>query len=157
MSASVGVIGRPPWTSDDMVPYGRAPNSAVREASRAGACPAGRSVSRNATSAVVSAGTQVFSVGWHVAAALDHLADELILRELYSDSIQTWATLSAGAAQRMAVVALLRLKNECPLPLQGRAPFQVLRWNGFAAPRIHHRTPRRITGQMSEGTECHRH
>src|ERR1700730_17968985 len=70
-------------------------------------------------------GTQVFSVGWHVAAALDHLANELILRELYSDSIQIWATLSAGAAQRMAVVALLRLKNERPLPLQGRAPFQV--------------------------------
>ena len=61
--------------------------------------------------------TQVFPVGWHVAAALDHLADELILRELYSDSIQIWATLSAGVAERMAVVALLRLKNECPLPL----------------------------------------
>ena len=35
-------------------------------------------------------GTQVLSVGRHVAAALDHLADELILRELSSYLIQFW-------------------------------------------------------------------
>src|SRR5713226_8717213 len=100
---------------------------------------------------------QVFSVGWHVAAALDHLTYELILRELHGYSIQFWSALSARAAQRVAVMALLRLKNQRSLPLQSCTTFQVLRWNRFAAPRVHHRAPRRVAGQMREGTECHCH
>jgi len=32
-------------------------------------------------------GTQVFSVGRHVAAALDHLADELVLGQAHSNTI----------------------------------------------------------------------
>ena len=50
----------------------------AREASRAGSCPAGCRVLRNATSAVVSAGTEIFAVGGHVAAALNYLANELV-------------------------------------------------------------------------------
>jgi hypothetical protein len=98
-------------------------------------------------------GSQIFSVSRHVAAALDYLADELILRELNGDSIQLRTTLTSRAAQRVAVVALLYLKNERALPLQGRTPFQVLRWNWITAPRIHYRTPRRIASQVCECTE----
>src|ERR1700675_861262 len=61
--------------------------------------------------------TQVLPVGGHVAAALDHLAYKLILRELYAHSIQFRSALSTSAAQRVTVVALLRLKNERTLPL----------------------------------------
>ena len=97
--------------------------------------------------------TQVFSVGGHVTAALDYLADELILRELDGDSIQLWSALSARPAQRMAVVALFRLKYERSLSLQGRTPLQVLRWNRFAALRVHHRTPWSIPGQVRESSQ----
>src|SRR5580658_5888977 len=61
--------------------------------------------------------TPVVSVGWHVATALDHLADELVLRKLDGHSIQLRPSLASRAAQRVAVVTLLGLKNECPLPL----------------------------------------
>src|ERR1700677_3900426 len=89
-------------------------------------------------------GTQVVSVGWHVATALDHLADELILRELDSDSIKIRTSFSSRPTQRVAVVALFRLENERPLPLQGCTPFQVLRRNRCATPGVHHWTPPRI-------------
>ena len=62
-------------------------------------------------------GTQVFSIGRHVAAALNYLADELIRRELYSNTIQLRSALPSRAAQRVAVVTLLSLKDERPLPL----------------------------------------
>ena len=98
-------------------------------------------------------GTQVFSIRRHVAATLNHLAYQLILRELNGDSIQFRPALSSRSAQSVAVVALLGLKNERPLALQRCTPFQVWFRNRFTAPRIHHGTPRRIAGQMCECTE----
>src|ERR1700691_5021884 len=76
-------------------------------------------------------GTQIFSVSGHVAAALDDLANELILGELYGHSIQLGSAQPSHAPERVAIVALLGLKNERPLPLQRRAPLQVLCWNRF--------------------------
>src|SRR5262245_45348446 len=53
----------------------------------------------------------------------------------------------------MAVVTLLGLENERPLPLERRAPRQILRRDRLAAPCVHCRTPRRMDGQMREGPE----
>src|SRR5580700_5809071 len=85
--------------------------------------------------------TQGFSVGGHVAATLNHLPDELILRELDGDTIERRPALSPDASQCVAVVALLGLKNQRTMALQGRASFQIIRWNRIAAPSIHHWTP----------------
>jgi hypothetical protein len=52
-------------------------------------------------------GTQILAVCWHVAATLKNLADQLILREACCDKIQSRATQSAHACNRMAVTALL--------------------------------------------------
>ena len=57
--------------------------------------------------------TQILSVGWHVASALDHLPDQLVLREPQSDSVERRAALTAHVIKRMAVVALLGLENQC--------------------------------------------
>src|SRR4029077_6509195 len=62
--------------------------------------------------------TQVLSVRRHVPASLDHLADELILREPHGDAIQRRASLSAEFTERMAIAALLHLKHESALPLK---------------------------------------
>jgi hypothetical protein len=62
-------------------------------------------------------GVQVPPISRHIASALDYLADQLILREPYGDSIQLRPPLAADAAQGVAVVALLHLKNKRPLPL----------------------------------------
>ena len=62
--------------------------------------------------------TQVLSIGRHVAATLDHLADELVLREPYGNTVESRTSLSTLVAKRMAVAALLDLENERALPLE---------------------------------------
>jgi hypothetical protein len=42
--------------------------------------------------------TQIVSIGRHIAAALDHLPDELVTRKSHGDTIQSWPPLSAGIA-----------------------------------------------------------
>src|SRR5262249_40382993 len=66
-------------------------------------------------------GAQVFSVSRHIAAALDHLSNQLIMCESYSDCIERRTTLSTFAVECMAVVALLDLKDQRALTLQSRA------------------------------------
>src|SRR5712692_8909373 len=61
---------------------------------------------------------QVFSVSRHVAASLDHLADELVLREPHGNVVERRPPLSAEFTERMAIAALLHLKDESPLPLK---------------------------------------
>src|SRR6266446_10191130 len=56
--------------------------------------------------------TQVLPVRRHVAASLDHLADELVLREPHGDAIERRPSLSAEFTERMAIAALLHLKHE---------------------------------------------
>src|SRR5271170_2840954 len=51
--------------------------------------------------------TQVLSIGRHVAAPLKNLPDQLIFRETGRDQIQSRATHSADARNRVAVTALL--------------------------------------------------
>src|SRR5580700_4207271 len=59
---------------------------------------------------------QVLAIGRHVAAALNHLPDELILGELYGNCIERGPALTSGATQGVAIVTLLRLEHERSLP-----------------------------------------
>jgi hypothetical protein len=63
--------------------------------------------------------TKVLAVGWHVSTALDHLAYQLILCKLHSDVVQSRTALTSVRTKGMAVMTLLRLKNESALPLEG--------------------------------------
>jgi hypothetical protein len=61
--------------------------------------------------------TQVLAVGWHVAASLDHLADELVLRESRGNAVQSRPSLPSRLTEGMAIAALFNLKDECASPL----------------------------------------
>src|SRR6476659_2411467 len=90
--------------------------------------------------------TQVFSVSRHVAAALNHLSNELVLREAHGDAIETRAALAATVAKSVAIAALFRLEHERSLSLERRrAAEQALRYR-IAAPCGHLRAPWRIAG-----------
>src|SRR5579859_6793812 len=106
--------------------------------------------------------TQILSVSGHVAAALKNLADQLILREACRDEIESRATLSAHACNRMTVAALLRLKNDGPLPLEWARIMGIADWNRWsAAPCAHLRAPRREGAKMRAHTppncDCGQH
>src|SRR5258708_33291088 len=78
---------------------------------------------------------QVVSIGRHIAAALDHLPDELVGRKPHRDAIQGWSPLSARIAEGVAVAALLYLKHQRTLPLErGRALYVFVR-HRLAGPR----------------------
>src|SRR5580692_10572388 len=53
---------------------------------------------------------QVVPISRHVAAALNYLPNELVLRQPHGNAVQGWSSLSAGVAKRVAVAALLDLK-----------------------------------------------
>src|SRR5215510_10144044 len=91
---------------------------------------------------------QILAVSGHVAAALDYLADELVLREPHGDTVQRRTSLPAALRQGMTVAALLRLEDERTLPLQGGGVAQESRRHGCAAPRVHLRTPRGVSREM---------
>ena len=65
--------------------------------------------------------TQILSVSGHVAASLDHLSNQLILREPYGNAVERGSSLPAKVSERMAIAALLDLEDERALPLK-RAP-----------------------------------
>jgi hypothetical protein len=89
---------------------------------------------------------EIFAVRGHVAAALNDLANELVLREQESDLVESGSAFTAFIAERMAVVALLELKDERALTLERRAILQELLWNGIAAPGVHNGTPGSMNG-----------
>ena len=62
--------------------------------------------------------TQILPICRHVAASLDHLADELVLRKSHRNAVQSRASLSATLPEGMAVATLLDLENERTLPLE---------------------------------------
>src|ERR1700690_854096 len=53
----------------------------------------------------------------------------------------------------MAVAALLGLEDKCALPLKRSRAVQELFRHGISAPRIHVRTPRRISSEVGEGSQ----
>src|ERR1700730_9586126 len=84
--------------------------------------------------------TQVVPIGRHVAASLNDLTDELVLRETDRNAIQRWPSLSPCVAKRVAVAALLDLKPERTLPLKRSRTMNVPVGHRIAAPGIHVRT-----------------
>src|SRR6266852_2563835 len=96
-------------------------------------------------------GAQIFAICRHVASTLDHLPNQLVLGQPYSHGVESRAAPSALVAERMAVVALLHLKNEGPLPLECRTVVQKLGRNGVTAPCVHDGAPRCM---FSEAREC---
>src|SRR5215472_6329101 len=99
---------------------------------------------------------QILTVGRHVAAALDHLADQLTRRQSYRHSVERRSALASNPFEGMAVAALLRLKDERAPALQRAAFHKVLGGDGVAAPRVHHGTPWRVLAQSRESSEGHR-
>src|SRR4029077_6028396 len=79
--------------------------------------------------------------------------NELVFGEVQGDTVQRWPALTSSLIQRMTVVTLLSLKDECTPTLQGRPPLQEFRRNWLAAPGIHHGAPGGVLGQMSQGAE----
>ena len=65
------------------------------------------------------------AVGGHVAAALQHLANDLVLGHARGDGVECGAALPAGARERMAVAALLVLQHQRALALQRSAVAQI--------------------------------
>jgi len=98
-------------------------------------------------------GTEIFSVGRHVAAALDDLASKLVLRKEDGDLIEGGTPLAAFVTESMAVVALLELKDERALTHERRAILQEHGGNGIAAPGVHDGTPGSVTSKIGESAE----
>src|SRR5277367_3361005 len=100
-------------------------------------------------------GAQVLAIRWHVAAPLKNLPDQLILRETRRYEIQGWAPLSAHSRNRVAVTALLRLKDDSALALEWACIVRVTdRDRRTAAPGIHFRAPGREGPEMCKHTPC---
>src|ERR1700683_55900 len=100
--------------------------------------------------------TQVVSIGRHVAAALNYLANELVLRQTLGNAVQGWSPLSTHIAQRVAVAALLDLKYERTLALKCSRAVNVPVGHWIAAPGVHVRTPGRELGEPSKRAESDR-
>src|ERR1700756_894 len=97
--------------------------------------------------------TQVLSVRWHVTAALNHLADELILREPHGDAVQHRASLPADSSKGVAVAALLNLQNQRALALKRGCTVQKFFRNRITTPGVHVRTPRCESSEVGKGPE----
>src|SRR5580704_6649644 len=102
---------------------------------------------------------QVFSVSRHVAASLNHLADELVMREPHGNAIERRPPLSAEFTERMAIAALFSLEDESSLPLKCRSAIQESFRYRIAAPGVHMRTPRSKSGEMCKCSQryCDQH
>src|SRR5216683_2876563 len=90
--------------------------------------------------------TQILPIRRHVAASLDHLANELVLCQPHGDAIQRRASLPAHLTQGMAVAALFDLKNERALSLQRGCAMKKSLRHRITAPCVHVRTPRCESG-----------
>src|SRR5580704_13815803 len=100
--------------------------------------------------------TQVVPIGWHVAAALNHLPNELVLGQPHGNAVQGWPPFSTSVAKRVAVAALLDLKHQRTLPLKCSRAMNVPVGYRIAAPGVHVRTPGRELGHASKGAESDR-
>src|SRR5215472_12623494 len=80
---------------------------------------------------------QILAISRHVAASLDHLANELVLREPHRNTVQRRTPLPTLVCQGMAIAALLDLKYKRSLPLQRGCPFQESHRHRCTAPGVH--------------------
>src|SRR5262245_41933125 len=77
--------------------------------------------------------TQVLSVGRHVAAPLNDLTNQLVLRQAGGDTVETRAPFTAGVAKGVTVAALFRLEHQRALSLQRRRAAEHLLGDRVAA------------------------
>src|SRR5580704_812922 len=98
-------------------------------------------------------GTQILAVSRHVPSTLNHLANQLIWSSPHGYIVEGRSTLPAKLVKGVTVVALLALKHERTLPLQGGPVVQELRRNRVSTPGIHHWTPGCVPGKMGEASQ----
>jgi len=84
---------------------------------------------------------QVFPLGGHVPTPLYYLTNQLVLREADSNAVERRPAPASNAVERMAVVALLRLKNKNTAALQSCTSLQILGWDRVACIRVRRRSP----------------
>src|ERR1700722_19977785 len=128
------------FLTEDNVASGIARGSFSSRVERCEKCDQGRGLCR----------TQILSVGRHVAATLDYLPNQLVLRQSHRDTIQSRTSLPTTLTKRMTVTALLHLKDQRALSLKCGTAMQELLRHGITAPSIHVRTPRCVSGEMGE-------
>src|ERR1700683_5242280 len=102
-------------------------------------------------------GAPILPVRGHVATALDHLPNQLILCQPNGHGIESRSALSALIVERVAVVTLLHLENEGALALERGAVVQKLGRNRNSTPCVHHRAPRCISSETRKRSQrdCH--
>src|ERR1700693_6419569 len=98
---------------------------------------------------------QILSVRRHVAASLDYLPNQLVLRQSHRDTVQSRTSLPTALTKRMTVAALLHLKDQRALSLKCGTAMQKLLRHRVAAPSVHVRTPRRVSSEVSECSQRH--
>src|SRR3984957_10295509 len=86
----------------------------------------------------------------HVAAALNHLPNDLIFGEMRGDAIECGAAHTAKSAECVAIVALLGLEDERALAFEWCVTVDQAIGNFVGGPRSHVRTPRCVRAEMRE-------
>src|SRR6266702_8550109 len=94
--------------------------------------------------------TEIFAIGGHVAAALQHLADQLIAGKSCRDGVQRRTPLAAFAAESVTIAALFGLKYDGALAFERGAACEQFGWDRRAAPCVHHRRPWSIGAELSQ-------
>src|SRR5262245_1292916 len=97
--------------------------------------------------------SQVLAVGRHVAATLNHLTNQLVLRQAHGDAVERRTSLAATLIERMTIAALLRLKHERALSLECGRPVEECCGHRLTAPRAHLGTPWSVLGETRKRTE----
>src|ERR1700751_516249 len=100
--------------------------------------------------------TQIFSISRHVSATLDHLADQLVVREAKCDAVERRSALAAHVIKRMAVATLLSLEDQSAPAFECSASLQIFRRDRDAAPSVHDWTPGRMKAQVRQTAQHHR-
>src|SRR5579863_5961341 len=101
-------------------------------------------------------GIQILSVGRHISAPLDYLANQLIRCQPDCNRVEGRPALAAISAEGVTVMTLLRLENQSSLEFKRSAVFQVLRGNRLTAPCAHYRAPWGVFSKMCQLAKRHR-
>src|SRR6185437_1116953 len=94
------------------------------------------------------------AVGGHVAATLNHLADDLIFGETHRDAIESGAALATEPAERVAIVALLHFEDERTLAFERGGGVNETVGNFVSGPRSHVRAPGSVSAEVRERREA---
>src|SRR5215468_9701024 len=97
--------------------------------------------------------TEILAIGRHIAAALDHLPDQLVAGQARRHIVERRAALAAAAAQAVAVPALLVLEHQGPLDFERRAALEIVRGYWRAAPGLHRWGPGRVHPHRRQSTK----